>query len=73
YDILAIQEPYKNHQHLTPVSSKWRVIYPPTHLQGDAKAAMTRSVLFINSELSTNSWTAIPVDSPDITPVELIA
>ncbi len=70
YDILAIQEPFKYQHHSTLASSKWRVLYPTTHFESDAKAANTRSVLFINEKISTNSWTAIPVDSPDVTAVE---
>ncbi|KLO04408.1 hypothetical protein SCHPADRAFT_794124, partial [Schizopora paradoxa] len=71
YDIIAIQEPYKNQYHLTQASSKWRVVYPSTHLRSDVQAAATRSVILINSDISTNSWTALSVDSPDVSAVEL--
>lgn len=71
FDIVAIQEPWKSHVHLTQASHRWRVVYPTTHLKSDEQAAATRSVLYINTAISTNAWTTIPVDSPDVSAIEL--
>ncbi|KAH7916969.1 hypothetical protein BV22DRAFT_990380, partial [Leucogyrophana mollusca] len=68
YDIVAIQEPHINFINLTTSNSKWDVIYPATH---SVKPADTHSVLFVNKTLSKNNWRALPVNSPDITAIEL--
>ncbi len=71
FDIVAIQEPWKSRAHLTSVTSKWRAVYPSQYYDSDDMAAATRSVLLVSTAVSTNAWTVIDVQSPDVTAVEL--
>ena len=69
YDIMAIQEPWKNSiNHYSTATSAWRSVYPTTHNKIPAE---TRSLLLVSTNLSTNSWSELSVDSPDITAIQL--
>lgn len=68
FEIILLQEPYIDHIGLTRASHDWHVLYPTGHHDRDAKS---RSVIFVNSTLSTNTWTAVDVDSPDVTALVL--
>ncbi len=46
-------------------------MYPSTYYESEVKAAATRSVILVSTALSTNTWTAIEVGSPDVTAIEL--
>ena len=70
YDIAVIQEPAINRTNLTTANSKWNIVYPTMHNKTNAKR--TRSVLFINKKISKDGWHIIPIESPDITAIELI-
>ncbi|RPD60339.1 hypothetical protein L226DRAFT_448609, partial [Lentinus tigrinus ALCF2SS1-7] len=59
YDIIALQEPCLTHMGLTASTPGWRVVYPTVH--GADGASRTRSLLLVNTRLSTNSWNPIPV------------
>ena len=63
-----IQEPYFNYKKDSRVSSKWIVIYPLNHIDDPLR---TRSIILVNANISTNSWTALPVDCPDITAIQI--
>ena len=69
YDLALIQEPVINFVNLTTSNSQWNVVYPSTHNKEHAKR--TRSVILVNKNLSKDSWHSIPIDSPDITAIEL--
>ncbi|TFY52504.1 hypothetical protein EVJ58_g9980 [Rhodofomes roseus] len=64
YDVVALQEPHIDFLKNTRASQNWIVIYPTGHKDSDATS---RSLTLINKRISTNSWTAIPIPSPDIT------
>ena len=66
YDIVFLQEPHIDFLKNTRASQQWRVIYPPRHKDSPNR---TRSVTLISTHIATNGWTAIPIDSPDITGV----
>ncbi|TFY52367.1 hypothetical protein EVJ58_g10059 [Rhodofomes roseus] len=68
YDVVLLQEPHIDFLKNTRASQQWRVIYPPKHKDSPTR---TRSVTLINTRIATNSWSAIPVDCPDITAVSL--
>lgn len=68
YDLVFLQEPHIDFLKNTRASHQWRVIYPPRHKDSPKR---TRSVTLVNTRIATNGWTAIPVDSPDITSVSL--
>jgi exonuclease III len=69
YDITLIQEPVINIINLTMANPKWNVVYPSTHNKD--RATRTRSVILINKAVSKDSWCAVPIESPDITTIEL--
>ncbi len=71
-DVVALQEPWKypdNHRSFCEPSL--RVVYPTTHYESDSLAAATRSIMFVNVAVSTNSWAPLAVDSPDVTAIEM--
>ena len=68
YDLVMIQEPYFDYKKDSRVSSKWIVIYPLNHIDDPLR---TRSIILVNANISTNSWTALPVDCPDITAIQI--
>lgn len=67
WDIIAIQEPYIDFQNLSRTTTLWRIVYPYNH----STTATSRTILLISKSLSTDSWEAIPVSSPDITAVQI--
>ncbi|OCH89793.1 hypothetical protein OBBRIDRAFT_691413, partial [Obba rivulosa] len=46
----------------------WRPIYPPSHRNFNEQ---TYSFILVSARLETNAWTAILIDSPDITGITL--
>ncbi|KAF8580412.1 hypothetical protein K439DRAFT_1357007, partial [Ramaria rubella] len=68
YDIIAIQEPYIDFLGCTHAGLQWSPVYPPGHRDFPK---LTRSVLFVNTAISTNSWTQLPVNCPDITAIQI--
>lgn len=68
YDLVMIQEPYFDYKKDSRVSSKWIVIYPLNHIDDPLR---TRSIILVNANISTNSWTALPIDCPDITAIQI--
>jgi hypothetical protein len=69
YDICLIQEPYIDHLGNTRAPPNWTAIYPPTHRRDDAP--QTRSVILISPAIGANVCIPIPIDSPDITAIQL--
>jgi hypothetical protein len=69
YDIAAIQEPVINYVNLTTSNSHWNIIYPTTHHTANAKR--TKSIILINKRISKDHWRMLPMESPDITAIEL--
>ena len=67
WDILAIQEPWLDAFNNARGFHHWRILYPPTHLHDDSQC--TRSIILINSNISTDAYSQIPVPCPDITAV----
>ncbi|EJF58326.1 hypothetical protein DICSQDRAFT_20212, partial [Dichomitus squalens LYAD-421 SS1] len=70
FDILAIQEPYIDHLKLTRANPRWTVVYPTGHHD---QADKTRSILLINTRISSNAWRPIAVPSPDVSAVTIIS
>ena len=67
-DLIFIQEPHIDFLNLTRANHHWTIIYPTTHHNMPAK---TRSVTLVNKTISKNSWRQIPLDSSNITVMEL--
>ena len=68
YDIAALQEPYLDHNHNTCVNPYWYTVYPKEHYMTPKK---TRSTIFINKRLATDSWFQVDFSSKDITTVQV--
>jgi hypothetical protein len=68
YDLVMIQEPYFDFKKDSRVSSKWIAIYPLNHINNPQR---TRSMILVNAKISTNTWTALSVDCPDITAIRI--
>jgi len=63
FDIVCIQEPHFDFQNLSRATRVWNSIYPTTPADNDARP---RVLTLIHERISTNSWTQISVNSPDI-------
>lgn len=68
FDLAIIQEPYIDYLNLTRSNPYWSVIYPTKHHD---KTGLTRSIILVNTRLTTNCWTQLPVDSTDITAIQI--
>lgn len=68
FEIIMLQEPYTDCMGLTRANPHWTVIYPMRHHNSEE---LTRSAILISTRLSTKGWTQIPIDSPDITAIQL--
>lgn len=69
HSIVAIQDPHIGFLGNPRATSHWYTIYPPKH-RDDLK--WTQSLILISKCLiSTNKWTQIPIDSPDITTIRI--
>src|ERR1700677_3279491 len=66
YDIVLIQEPYFDYKKDSHISSKWIAIYPLHHLDNPL---CTHSLILMNAKISSNSWTALSINCPDITAI----
>jgi hypothetical protein len=68
WDILILQEPWIGHLG-TRGSHNWRILYPNTYFTDKSKSP--RSLILINTNIPTNSYTQIQFDSPDVTDVRI--
>ena len=71
FDILAMQELNIDKYGNTKSISKYYPIYLATHAGSDECKRSTCSVLLVNKQLSTGSWSPIPIHHPDITAIQL--
>ncbi|KAJ7770099.1 hypothetical protein B0H16DRAFT_1307108, partial [Mycena metata] len=69
YDIALIQEPQIDWRGVSRGKRSFVSVYPPTHAKNQRA---TRSVIFVNTRLSSSSWAPVPIPSPDITAINLI-
>ncbi|KNZ77678.1 hypothetical protein J132_04497 [Termitomyces sp. J132] len=67
WDALAIQEPFLDRVGNTKANRHWRVLYPSDH-QRDGSSC-TWSILLINANISTDTYTQLTIHSTDITAV----
>lgn len=67
WDVLAVQEPFLDRLGNTKASSYWRVLYPSTHRRNGS--ARSCSVILINTNISTESYSQLALNSNDITAV----
>ena len=65
-DMIAIQEPAINSFGGTVTARDWTVIYPVTHGSDPSK---TRSLILIRSNIVTDCWSQVEIDTGDVTAV----
>ena len=70
YDIICIQEPHLDFQAMSRATSVWTTVYP-TGFKHDAEGPSPRALTLVHTRLSTNNWTQVPIDSPDIVAIWL--
>ena len=68
YDLAMLQEPHIDFLSRTCANSHWIPIYPLRHLD---KPKATRSIILVNTKISTNVWTPIKFESPDVTSIQM--
>ena len=67
WDVLALQEPWLDHLGNLRGSQYWRIIYPANfYVEGHSRI---RSILHINTNISTDSYTVLPIMNSDVTTV----
>ena len=69
FNILAVQEPYLDHPNNTRATSHWSVVYPARHRDGGPR---TRSVILVHKSISTDNWTDLAIDDPNISGIRLV-
>ena len=68
-DVAVIQEPHINFLGNVQATTKWITVYPTGHRD---RPDRTRALTMINkTSLSSNDWTQIDVDSPDIVAIRI--
>ncbi|KAJ7117899.1 hypothetical protein C8R43DRAFT_901832, partial [Mycena crocata] len=68
YDLVLIQEPHIDFRGVSRSNLRFASIYPSHHSR---RPSSSRSLILVNTRLPSASWSAIPIDSPDVTAVEL--
>ena len=69
WDIIAIQEPYLDHLHLTRASIYWNVIYPSNRgLDGQTH---THSIILVNTNIHSKQVSQIGIQSTDVTAIQI--
>src|SRR5687767_10171229 len=67
YDLLLLQEPHIDGFGNTKVTRAWHVVYPATR-----EGERIRSVILVNKQLDTNTWTQLPIlGIQDITAIKI--
>ena len=70
YDIICIQEPHFDFQHISRATGVWTAVYP-TRAGLDPNDNNPRALTLVHTRISTNRWTQIPVDSLDVVAIRL--
>ncbi|KIY51165.1 hypothetical protein FISHEDRAFT_37922, partial [Fistulina hepatica ATCC 64428] len=70
YELAALQEPYIDFANASHRNAYWHIVYPTHHFKDNQPT--TRSVILVNTSLPTNAWRQIPVNSPDVTAVQIV-
>ena len=69
WDLLLFQEPWLDYLRNTRANIHWRVVYPPSHF--DDGSPPTRSVILVNTSISSDFWEALPTPTSDITAIKI--
>ncbi|KAE9394281.1 hypothetical protein BT96DRAFT_750018, partial [Gymnopus androsaceus JB14] len=69
--IIAFQEPWIDFQGMTRALYQYTTVYLTNHFR-DFKEKRVQSILMVNAWIPTGSWTQIPIDSPDVTVIQIV-
>jgi hypothetical protein len=69
WDLLLFQEPWLDYLRNTRANHYWRVVYPPSHFNDGSPPS--RSVLLVNTNISSDFWEALPTPTSDITAIKI--
>ena len=69
YDLILIQEPWFDHLGKTRGTHNWRIVYPPTIYHDNHDPI--RSIILVNTNLSTNMYTTLDIPCGDISAIRL--
>ncbi|KAJ7123323.1 hypothetical protein C8R43DRAFT_864657, partial [Mycena crocata] len=67
YHFAALQEPWIGQNGETRANFHWSVVYPTGCGVAGTRA---RAVTLMNTSLSSDTWSQMPVESPDVVAVE---
>src|SRR3984893_10910317 len=67
WDILALQEPWIDTLEKSHATQYWRIIYPVNYYEEGR--SRVRSILLINTNINTDSYTVLLIPHSDITSV----
>ena len=67
WDVIALQEPWIDSYGNSRSSQYWRVIYPANFYEEDCPPV--RSIILINTNLSTDCYSSLPIMHSDVTAV----
>src|SRR5277367_2373433 len=68
FDMVCIQEPHFDFQNISRATPVWHSIYPTARPgEGEGQRALT----LIHERISTNSWTQIQVNLPDVVAIRI--
>lgn len=68
WDIIALQEPYLDHLHLTQASPKWHIIYP-SNKSLDGQSHM-HSIILVNTNIHSKQISQIAIQSTNDTAIQ---
>ena len=68
YSIVLIQEPHIDFLGNSRATNRWRTVYPTNHINNKGK---TRSLILVNTLISTDAWRQIRIEHQDITAIEI--
>jgi hypothetical protein len=70
WDIIALQEPYLDHLHLTRANPHWNVIYPSNKNLNNQPHSC--SIIFLNTNIHSEQTSQISINSSNITAVSIV-
>ncbi|KAF8162539.1 hypothetical protein BJ912DRAFT_864668, partial [Pholiota molesta] len=77
FDVICLQEPHFDFKRLSRVTPGWTSVYPSGYIWrvggGEEEEQLPRAMTLIRSDLLTEGWTPVEVDSLDVVAVRLIS
>jgi len=64
YEFAAIQEQYLDSSHNSCTNHHWYTVYPKEHY---VTPLWTRSIILVNKQLATDTWSQVDMGSQDVT------